>query len=62
MTVFVGAGAAQDPPGKEGVAMLTASALERGADGIVGRGARRRRSSRSAGVIDATGGHRCDRS
>jgi zinc protease len=34
VTVFVGAGAAQDPPGKEGVAMLTASALKRGVDGM----------------------------
>jgi zinc protease len=32
VVVFVGAGAAQDPPGKEGLAMLTASALKRGAD------------------------------
>ena len=31
VAVFVGAGAAQDPLGKEGVAMLTASALRRGA-------------------------------
>lgn len=29
--VFVGAGAAQDPPGKEGLASLTAGALKRGA-------------------------------
>jgi zinc protease len=34
VTVFVGAGAAQDPPGKEGVAMLTAGALKRGVDGM----------------------------
>ena len=34
VTVFVGAGAAQDPPGKEGVAMLTAAALKRGVDGM----------------------------
>ena len=34
MVVFVGAGAAQDPPGKEGVAALTASTLKRGAGGM----------------------------
>lgn len=34
VVVFVGAGAAQDPPGKEGLAMLTASALRRGAGGL----------------------------
>jgi zinc protease len=34
VVAFVGAGAAQDPPGKEGVAMLTASALKRGVDGM----------------------------
>ena len=34
VVVFVGSGAAQDPPGKEGVAMLTASALRRGAGGM----------------------------
>ena len=32
VAVFVGAGAAQDPPGKEGLAMLTASTLRRGTD------------------------------
>jgi len=34
VVMFVGAGAAQDPAGKEGVAMLTASALRRGAGGM----------------------------
>lgn len=34
VVVFVGAGAAQDPPGKEGVAALTASTLKRGAGGM----------------------------
>jgi zinc protease len=34
VVVFVGAGAAQDPRGKEGLAMLTASALKRGVDGM----------------------------
>ena len=34
MVVFVGAGAAQDPTGKEGVAMLTATSLQRGAGGM----------------------------
>jgi len=34
VAVFVGAGAAQDPQGKEGVAMLTASSLRRGAGGL----------------------------
>jgi len=31
MTVMIGAGAAQDPPGQEGLAMLTAASLTRGA-------------------------------
>lgn len=34
VTVFVGAGAAQDPPGKEGVAMLTANSLKHGVEGL----------------------------
>ncbi len=34
VTVFVGAGAAQDPSGKEGVAMLTANSLKHGVDGL----------------------------
>jgi zinc protease len=35
VVVFVGAGAAQDPPGKEGLAMLTASGLKRGVRGML---------------------------
>jgi zinc protease len=38
VVMFVGAGAAQDPAGKEGVAMLTASALRRGAGGLSAEG------------------------
>ena len=34
MVVFVGAGAAQDPHGKEGLAMLTANSLKRGVEGM----------------------------
>jgi zinc protease len=34
VAVFVGAGAAQDPPGKEGLAMLTATTLKRGTKGM----------------------------
>lgn len=34
VAVFVGAGAAQDPPGKEGLAMLTAGTLKHGTKGM----------------------------
>jgi hypothetical protein len=46
--VIVGAGSAQDPAGKEGLAALTASTLDQGAGHRFCGRARRARSSRSA--------------
>ncbi len=55
MYVMVGAGAAQDPPGKEGLAALTAGALRRGAGDLSAEGLARAIES-LGGTLEAAAG------